>query len=370
VGLGSTLVASDPAMALDSPAAGATVPLTFALSGWAIDRGAVSGTGVDAVHVWAFPSSGSPVFVGVAAYGGPRSDVGGIFGPAFTNSGYALTISGLPPGTYTVAAYAHSAVTGTFNQSRSSTVTVTAPSSRPLMSIDAPASLSTVGQAFSVTGWAIDLGSSSGAGVDAVHVYAYPNTDLSQPAIFLGVASYGGPRADVGAAFGAQFTNSGYFLWVPPGLAAGFYRIVAFGHSLVSGQFNAVRTVDVHVPAPPGPQMSIDAPSFGSHQSGAFVIAGWAIDRAASSGTGIDAINLWAYPVLSNGSYGPPSFAGSGGYGAPRGDISGLFGSQFTNSGYNTWVASLPNGTYDIQVNAHSTVTGSWQSQMLRVIIP
>ena len=36
-----------------------------------------------------------------------------------------MTISTLPPGTYRLVAFAHSAVTGLFDQSRSRTVTVT-----------------------------------------------------------------------------------------------------------------------------------------------------------------------------------------------------------------------------------------------------
>jgi alpha-tubulin suppressor-like RCC1 family protein len=370
VGLGPATAASNPAMALDFPANATNVPVTFSVAGWAIDLGAPSGTGVDAIHVWAYPSAGPPVFLGVAAYGSARGDIGAAFGAQFTSSGFGLTVSGLTPGAYTVTAFAHSAVTGTFNQARSTTVTVAAPTSQPLVSIDTPGSLSTVGQSFYVAGWALDLGAPAGTGVDAVHVYAYPNADFSQTPRFLGVASYGGARADVGAAFGSQFTNAEYALFVPPGLAAGLYRIVVYARSVVTGQFTGVRTVDVYVPAPAGALMSIDTPQTGSHQTGAFVIAGWAIDRAASSGPGVDAINVWAWPVLAGGGYGSPIFAGGGGYGVARPDVSALFGSQFANAGYATWVSSLPAGTYDIQVNAHSAVNGAWQAQMVRVAIP
>jgi hypothetical protein len=90
-----------------------------------IDRDSTSGPGVDAVHVWAYPiNGGSPVFLGTATLGGARGDVGAAYGSQFTNSGYNVTVSGLPPGQYQLAVYAHSTVTGTFNQSRVVTVVV------------------------------------------------------------------------------------------------------------------------------------------------------------------------------------------------------------------------------------------------------
>lgn len=116
---------SDPAMALDTPARQASLSQPFLLAGWAIDRGAVGGTGVDARHVWAFPvGGGAPIFVGAASYGGARPDVGGALGSRFTNSGYGLFAAGLSPETYDVAVYAHSTLTGTFNNWQVVRVTV------------------------------------------------------------------------------------------------------------------------------------------------------------------------------------------------------------------------------------------------------
>ena len=47
-----------------------------------------------------------------------------MLGAQFTNSGYNVTVSGLAPGQYQIAVYAHSTVTGTFNQSRVVSVTI------------------------------------------------------------------------------------------------------------------------------------------------------------------------------------------------------------------------------------------------------
>src|SRR4029450_10336624 len=50
---------SNPLLSIDVPGMGSTVSSSFAVAGWAVDTGAPSGTGVDAVHVWAFPTSGA-----------------------------------------------------------------------------------------------------------------------------------------------------------------------------------------------------------------------------------------------------------------------------------------------------------------------
>jgi hypothetical protein len=83
------------------------------VAGWAIDLDDTVGTGVSTVHVWAYPVTAAghdaPIFLGVAAYGGQRPDVGAIFGERFTASAYDLLAPPLPPGTYDIAVFAWSA---------------------------------------------------------------------------------------------------------------------------------------------------------------------------------------------------------------------------------------------------------------------
>ena len=113
-------------MVLDTPVFGEVVQ-PFVVAGWAIDLAAWSGTGVDAVHVWAYPTPGSgatPIFLGVADPGGVRPAVGAVYGDDFVPSGYELTVFGLAPGVYDVVAYAHSTVTGTFNNAHVVRITV------------------------------------------------------------------------------------------------------------------------------------------------------------------------------------------------------------------------------------------------------
>jgi hypothetical protein len=97
----------------DLPAADGSVVVPFAVTGWALDRNAASGTGVDAVHVWAFPAGGgSAVFVGGATLNGNRPDVAQAFGSQFAGSGFGLTVTRqLPAGAYTLRVYARQAST-------------------------------------------------------------------------------------------------------------------------------------------------------------------------------------------------------------------------------------------------------------------
>jgi hypothetical protein len=101
----------EPRIVIDTPGTGVTNAQPFTVAGWTIDpNGASDGPGVDTLHVWAYPADGGdPLWVGVAAYGGLRPDVAGLFGSRFLRSGFSIDVAGLPAGAYTLAVYAHSA---------------------------------------------------------------------------------------------------------------------------------------------------------------------------------------------------------------------------------------------------------------------
>ncbi len=88
------------------------------VAGWAADLDSTLGTGIDTIHVWAYPVTatgrGEPVFVGPAAYGGARPDVAAVYGERFLNSGYGISVDGLAPGTYDLALFAWSSATHDF----------------------------------------------------------------------------------------------------------------------------------------------------------------------------------------------------------------------------------------------------------------
>jgi hypothetical protein len=111
--------------AIDAPAAHQAVRQPFVLGGWAIDRDSHAGTGIDTLHVWAYPAAGGPpVFVGRATYGGARPDVAAMYGTDFESSGYGLIVDGLPPGTFDLAVFPWSNVSGGFAPARVVRVTI------------------------------------------------------------------------------------------------------------------------------------------------------------------------------------------------------------------------------------------------------
>ena len=227
-------------MTIDHPARGAVVRQPFVIAGWALDAAATHGSGVDLVHVYAYPASGGPPrFVGATAPTIARPDVAAIFGAAFSRCGYGLTIKGLSPGAYTLVAYARSTVAGTFAIAQAVAVRIE-PSARIVL--DAPLNGATVGQGFLIGGWAADFGARTGVGVDLVHVYAYPLGGGAP--ILIGEARVSVPRPDVAGAFGAQFSGSGFNVSARS-IPAGWYQVVAYGRTLSTGQFSiaAVATV-------------------------------------------------------------------------------------------------------------------------------
>ena len=239
---------SAPLMSVDVPSLNAQVSTTgFFVSGWALDRGAGlgAGSGIDFVHVYAWPvGGGNPTFLGAATLGAPpRPDVAGAYGSQFIGSGYSLTTGPLPPGLYDVTVYAHNTLGNTID-GRIVRVTVVAPPSLPRMWVDLPAVNQTTSQNLTVAGWALDLSSSSNAGVDVVQVYAYPVSGGAP--VFVGAATYGTPRGDVGAAFGSsRFNASGFQLTAT--LAAGDYTLVVYARSRVTGTFNNAQAVPIKV---------------------------------------------------------------------------------------------------------------------------
>jgi hypothetical protein len=143
-----------------------------------------------------------------------------------------MSATALGPGTYAIEAYAHSTVTGTFNQAQTATITIPTPNVR--LFIDRPAWGQSVAQPFAVTGWAIDTSHPTASGVDFLHIYASPWSGA--PATFLGQIPTGGARPDVGGSYGARFTPSGWGV-TASGLAPGWYWITVYPHSTVTDSF-------------------------------------------------------------------------------------------------------------------------------------
>ncbi|HMF58742.1 MAG TPA: hypothetical protein VK595_00140 [Vicinamibacterales bacterium] len=104
----------DPQSQIVLPSEGVVLRQPFLVTGWAVDRGGASGCGVDTVHVYAHPATGSPIFFGAADYGSRDVDASKRFRSPFSRCGWSLPIKGLPPGAYSIVAHPHSIVSGTF----------------------------------------------------------------------------------------------------------------------------------------------------------------------------------------------------------------------------------------------------------------
>ncbi|MCL4458475.1 MAG: S8 family serine peptidase [Chloroflexi bacterium] len=78
---------------VDTPAPGSSVwrAASINISGWAIDQGSPSGTGINAIRLYLDGTACSGTLLGTASYGLPRPDVAAIYGPKFQNSGWSFT---------------------------------------------------------------------------------------------------------------------------------------------------------------------------------------------------------------------------------------------------------------------------------------
>jgi Bacterial Ig domain len=271
-------VTPGPFMVVEAPVAG-PVGQPLNVQGWAVDGKAASGTGVTAVHVWAFPQSGNPVFLGAATYGLSRPDVAAAHGGRFAASGFTLRApSVLPAGPWTIVIYALSAATGTFNNTVSIDVTLSPPAP-PFGAIDTPANGVTVAGEVPVTGWVLD-----DAGVAAVDVYRAP-VGAESGLVFLGRAVFiRGARPDVQAAFPSiPFNdNAGWGFMVLtnmlPNQGNGTFdlHVYATDYAGLSTHLGTRRIIAANAGST-RPFGTIDTPGQGETVSGTIVNFGWAL---------------------------------------------------------------------------------------------
>jgi hypothetical protein len=237
-----------------------------------------------------------------------------------------------------------------------------APTTALSMSLDDPKPSQALAPAIIVRGWSFDQSAASGTGVDAVHVYGFPDPGSGAPPVFLGAASFV-ERDDVAAVFGDRYRHSGFELRIDS-LAAGPWMIVAYARSTVSQSFDLSRAAIFSV-AQPGsrPAMAIDTPS-GTVGPG-FSVRGWALDAGSSDGPGVDAVHVYAAPADGSAW----TFLGAATHGEERLDVSYVYGARFVNPGYSLDVRGLAQGEYTLIVFARSVVSGSWFSETRRITV-
>ncbi len=314
-------------IALETPVTGA-VGQPVIVRGWAVDGTAASGTGVDAVHVYAVPQAGAAIFLGSATYGVSRPDVGAAHGARFTNSGFTLTGSSvLPAGPYTIAVYGHSTVVNDFNMGASVAVTLNAPAP-PIGTVDTPANNVTAQGELGITGWALDDGGVAYVDIMRSAVSGEPAGAL----IFLGRAAFvRGARPDVQAAFPnmPDNDNAGWGFMVLtnmlPNQGNGTFDLHAYAvdHGGARTLLGSRRIVAANS-ASQKPFGTIDTPAQGATVSGTIVNFGWAL---APPGRSIP-INGSTIDVYIDG-----VFRGHPVYNNVRADIASLFPGLYNTTG-------------------------------------
>lgn len=149
----------------------------------------------------------------------------------------------------------------------------------PQMWVDTPSPQSTVSGPFTISGFAVDLSSVSGTGVDQVDVWAAPIGSLSSS--FWGTANYGEPRSDVASVFGSRYLNSGWSLSQAP--TAGSYYVMAFAHSVVKNDWDQAYTFPVIVALPTTTQQVIPCPASSTKMWGPIQIPNGAWETPAGA---------------------------------------------------------------------------------------
>lgn len=236
--------------------------------------------------------------------------------------------------------------------------------------LEKPEVNSSVGGVVKIEGWAIDMADKSGPGIDAVHVYLDGGPGQG---LYLGPATYGVERPDVATHFGdARFTKSGFvFSWDSKDVRPGAHTIHVLALSRVSGQWNSLSAPInlVRIGFPNDPLVTVEIPTAGSTVTlPTATVVGWAVDRNAESGTGIDEVRVYLDGPMSTGILlaSTTSFV-------TRTDVGRALGSsRFDNSGFSLSYSSrsIRAGTHTLYVYVHSSYTKQWKSVAIDINVP
>jgi hypothetical protein len=351
--------AIEPFGAIDTPEQGATVSGIIMNFGWVLSpnprRADPPGGGTVTVLI-------DGVAVGSPGGWAARPDITGLF-PAASYTGVTRAVAGYPLDTTTLTNGSHTiAWIVTDNQGATQGVgsrffTVANGSAAPSLVAQ---SIGQVRTAFSapVSGRLGDLDSplqTFAPGADGIVMVRIQ--ELERIELHIAPGAMGAMRSRDGAALalpaGSHLDSaSGVFTWQP---AAGFIGPYDFTFMSSAGQ-TELRIVIRPQGSRAAPQVVIDAPIASSEVDRAFLVGGWALDPSAATGSGIDAIHVWAYP--RDGS--APLFAGAATLGGRRPDVSALYGEHFDAAGYGLIVRDLPQGDYTLAVFARRASTGEF----------
>jgi hypothetical protein len=216
----------------------------------------------------------------------------------------------------------------------------------------------TADQALVVSGWFVDQTAQGWAGIDDVQIY----DGLSGlGGAFLGRATIGLPRPDVAQSLGNGFwLRSGFFAVLSP-LAAGTHTLSVYAHTPAKGWWYTQVSVTVAgaaVAAAP-PVNSLVAPAASekvSRKLDTFTIRGFAYDPAATTGTGIDRVQVYMDEPRGQGGM----FVGDAQFGGSTPSAAAQFGPRFGEAGYRIDIdpENFTAGNHHVFTYARSSVSG------------
>ncbi|HAX18382.1 MAG TPA: hypothetical protein DCY00_07305, partial [Actinobacteria bacterium] len=267
-----------------------------------------------------------------------------------------------------------------------------------LMNIDTPKSDEAVSGVISLQGWAIDKSATVTTGITAIHVYDGP---ANGPGNLVGIANYGIGRQDVANKYGkANLAPCGFNLQIDTNkLSKGTHVLHVYAHNEAVGwKYSTVRINVVNDGSPvntsaqttttqqtttqtntsattsgsvsiSGPRktvINIDTPKSGSAINGSFTLAGWAVETASTTSSGITAIHIYDGPANGEG-----NFLAAATYGVSRPDVAAYYGkSNFKNSGFSANISlnKLSNGNHTLYVYAYNQDIG-WKYATVNIVV-
>lgn len=213
---------SDPLVDVDEPVVGGRINGDVDVTGFAIDRNATTGTGIQDVKIYL---DGTTELLGTATYGADRDAVAEEFGEQFKPSGWTFTwAAGDLEGNRTLHIVARA------TDGRTSVVTREV--NDPLVRFELPAAEAKVKGPVDVTGWAIDRTDEEGNGISKVTLYLDGTDESNQ----LGDATLGVESPDLVELYGERFGDAGWiFGWDTTDVEPGMHTLYAVATSSVSG---------------------------------------------------------------------------------------------------------------------------------------
>ena len=209
-----------------------------------------------------------------------------------------------------------------------------------------------------LSGWFVDQTAQGWAGIDDVHIY---DGVSGAGGTFLGRAQVGLSRPDVAQALGnGYWLRSGFSAVLAP-LAPGAHTLSVYAHTPAKGWwFTQVPITVSPAPARSSPPINtLVAPTAServSRKLDTYTIRGFALDPAATTGTGIDRVQVYMDEPRFQGGM----FVGEAQFGGSTPSAAAQYGPHFAEAGYRIDIrpTDFTAGSHHVYTYARSSVTG------------